>query len=67
MTEFDVISTTFDDKSVAFDSILTESNAGEIKSDSDKIVSASDGTTADVKGKKRRIVRISRKALGEKA
>lgn len=31
MTEFDVISTTFDDKSVAFDSILTESNAGEIK------------------------------------
>ena len=47
LIEFDVISATFDDKSIAFDSTLTESNAGEITAASGKIESASDEIEAD--------------------
>jgi len=37
MTELNVFSATFDDKSIAFDSILSESNADEITADSTEI------------------------------
>jgi hypothetical protein len=37
ITEFNVFSATFDDKFIASDSILSESNAGEITADSTEI------------------------------